>query len=335
MSLILDALKKLDRERSSRRNKTADIAVEILRPDLPHQRKGILRYLAAASLAAVATAAITYVVITEFGLFGKSPVPAPVNSQALSRQAAPAPSPREPLRETREETTQVSPKIQDQAAGKSPVVPAPPPSLGPADTKPQSQQATLAPAPRKSLRKTPEKTVRVSPKIQDQAAGKSSTVSGLQPPPSPADTKPLSQPTTPAPAPREPLRETREETAQIPPKIQDQAEGKGSAVSAPQPPPSPAGTKPLSQPAAPAPALREPLQPKIPNASGTTPPSMRLSGILWSEQPSERRAVINGMFLTEGSVIEGVKVIEIGPTRVRLSHNGRPFEVSINNIFGE
>ena len=39
MSLILDALKKLDREKSSRRNGTANIAVEILRPDAPVPRK--------------------------------------------------------------------------------------------------------------------------------------------------------------------------------------------------------------------------------------------------------------------------------------------------------
>jgi predicted nuclease with RNAse H fold len=40
--------------------------------------------------------------------------------------------------------------------------------------------------------------------------------------------------------------------------------------------------------------------------------------------------MINGMILSEGSVIEGVKVVEIHPTRVRLSHDGRPFEISIN-----
>ena len=53
MSQILDALKKLDRERSSRPNGAADIAVEILRPNLPRPAKRILRYIPAVSLRAV------------------------------------------------------------------------------------------------------------------------------------------------------------------------------------------------------------------------------------------------------------------------------------------
>ncbi|MGA2959668.1 MAG: general secretion pathway protein GspB [Thermodesulfobacteriota bacterium] len=56
---------------------------------------------------------------------------------------------------------------------------------------------------------------------------------------------------------------------------------------------------------------------------------LKISGIVWHEEPSERRAVINGSFTKEGSVIEGVKVVEIFPTRVRFSHNGRTFEISV------
>ena len=39
MSLILDALKKLDREKSTRRDRTANIAADILGPDLPRPGK--------------------------------------------------------------------------------------------------------------------------------------------------------------------------------------------------------------------------------------------------------------------------------------------------------
>jgi len=60
MSVILDALKKLDREKSSRRSATANIAVEILSPDLPRPGKRIPLYAAIALLASIATAAITY-----------------------------------------------------------------------------------------------------------------------------------------------------------------------------------------------------------------------------------------------------------------------------------
>lgn len=67
-----------------------------------------------------------------------------------------------------------------------------------------------------------------------------------------------------------------------------------------------------------------------PTESTSNPPSLTLSGILWHEEPSERRAMINGIIMKEGSVIEGVKVVEIHPTRVVFSHNGRPFEVSVN-----
>ena len=67
MSVILDALRKLDREKSSRRNGTAPIAVEILRPDLSRPGKKIPVYLAAVSLTAMAAAAITYVLVSAPG----------------------------------------------------------------------------------------------------------------------------------------------------------------------------------------------------------------------------------------------------------------------------
>ncbi len=56
---------------------------------------------------------------------------------------------------------------------------------------------------------------------------------------------------------------------------------------------------------------------------------MKLSGIVWQEEPGERRAMINGHIATEGSMVEGVKVVEIHPTRVRFSHNGRSFEITL------
>jgi len=58
-------------------------------------------------------------------------------------------------------------------------------------------------------------------------------------------------------------------------------------------------------------------------------PPLKLSGILWYDNPLQRRAVINGMALPEGSVIEGVRVLEIHPARVRLSHNGRSYDIAM------
>jgi type II secretory pathway component PulC len=58
-------------------------------------------------------------------------------------------------------------------------------------------------------------------------------------------------------------------------------------------------------------------------------PQLKISGIVWHEEPAKRRAVVNGSFTSEGSVIEGVKIVEIFPTKVRFLHQGRYFEVSV------
>jgi type II secretory pathway component PulC len=68
-----------------------------------------------------------------------------------------------------------------------------------------------------------------------------------------------------------------------------------------------------------------------PTESMQAPRSLRISGIVWSEAPSSRLAVINGASLTEGSVIEGVKVVEIFPTHVRFLHKDRPFEIPLGS----
>ena len=63
--------------------------------------------------------------------------------------------------------------------------------------------------------------------------------------------------------------------------------------------------------------------------SPTNPPPLKLSAIVWYEDPSMRFAMVNGIKANEGSFIEGVKVVEINPTSVRFFHNGRYFEVSM------
>lgn len=65
------------------------------------------------------------------------------------------------------------------------------------------------------------------------------------------------------------------------------------------------------------------------NGSATTLPSLKLSAIVWYEEPAKRFVMVNGVIANEGSVVEGVKVEEIYPDRVRFSHNGTPFEISI------
>ncbi len=75
MSLILDALKKLDREKASRRKGMPDLAAEILRTDPAQPRKRVPMYLLAVFFTALATAGITYAIIVKPGFLPKSPPP--------------------------------------------------------------------------------------------------------------------------------------------------------------------------------------------------------------------------------------------------------------------
>ncbi len=217
MSLILDALKKLDREKSSRRDGTANIAVEILRAVPPRPAKKMLRYFAAVSVTAAATACITYAVIAGFGVLSKSSPPAAVNQQP-AQQSASAASPRDPVSKPTDEMRAAPAKIQGGA---------------------EIKESTIPPPDKKAGRDVPHKGPVAVPEI-----------------------------------------------------INKSAEPVAKAAAAPQ-------------------------------------PSLKLSGIIWQEEPGERRAMINGRIATEGSIIEGVKVVEIHPTRVRFSYNGKPFEIPL------
>jgi hypothetical protein len=127
--------------------------------------------------------------------------------------------------------------------------------------------------------------------------------SGLFPKSSqPAPTSPPapSQQVAPVPLSQEPAREAREEISRVPPKIQPPAESKIPKIGV-----------------------------SSPDGSATTLPSLKISAIVWYEERSKRFAMVNGVIANEGSVVEGVKVEEIYPDRVRFSHNGRPFEIPI------
>lgn len=54
-----------------------------------------------------------------------------------------------------------------------------------------------------------------------------------------------------------------------------------------------------------------------------------LSGIAWNKDSAERLAIINGQPTATGSTVNGVIVEEILQDRVKMSHNGRSFELSI------
>lgn len=58
-------------------------------------------------------------------------------------------------------------------------------------------------------------------------------------------------------------------------------------------------------------------------------PALTLSGIAWNKDSADRLAIINGQPAATGANIKGVIVEEILPDRVKLSHEGRVFELLI------
>ena len=66
-----------------------------------------------------------------------------------------------------------------------------------------------------------------------------------------------------------------------------------------------------------------------PEQGSVNPPVLKVSGIIWQDVPSERKAVINGTVTREGDSVEGVKVLEIYPTYVVVSSKGKSFKVKM------
>lgn len=85
------------------------------------------------------------------------------------------------------------------------------------------------------------------------------------------------------------------------------------------------------------PAAKKSSQARVPvyrgeaavNDETVAAPSLKVSGIVWQEAPSDRKAVINGRVAREGDTGEGVRVVEIYPTFVNVSFKGRPFKVKM------
>ena len=119
MSVILDALRRLDREKSSRRGGTANIAVEMLRPDdQSGPRKKIALYAIPVCLTAIAAAGVTYVLMSEPVPLPRPLPPVPVSHPAPVEESAPAPASREPVRKDQEEISRLSQKIESPVGSK-------------------------------------------------------------------------------------------------------------------------------------------------------------------------------------------------------------------------
>ncbi len=237
MSVILDALKKLDREKSSRRNEKANIAVEILRADLPRPDKRVPRYAAIALLTAFATAVVTYGVMVKGGFLSKSIPPPAVNPPVLRQERVPVPPSSEPTPGARDEINPEPPEVQIPVRARKPA----------------------APLAQSEIHET---------KAKQNVAAKETDL-------------PAEQPRLPAEPSRQPSEKPR--------------------------------------------ASAEPSAP----ASAKALPTMNISAIVWYEEPSKRFAMINGLIVMEGAVIEGMKVEEIFPDRVRFLHQTQHLEIHI------
>ncbi len=250
MSVILDALKKLDREKSFRKNMTTNIAADILKPDLPRPEKRFPHYVATISLTAMVGAVITYFIMVDFP--PKSLPPPPVKSSAPSQGVIPAP-------------------MEFHLPSKSSVP-------GTVNPPASSRQVTPAPVSREPVQKVQDEIKPKSAKPLTPAEGKI-----------PVESNPAAPPT--------------DEKTEKPNWIREETEIPSSNIK------------------------------KIPEqsttGSSTNPPPLKVSAIVWYEDPSLRFIMVNGIKASEGSFVEGVKVVEINPTRVRFLYNDRYFEISM------
>ena len=315
MSQILDALKKLDREHAFIRLGQGPIATEVLKARPLRPPKRFLRYTLYILLTAVITLSLIYGLTVESGFLWKSPSPA--------SEIAPAPGP---------QLAQLPPTVADTP---KPLPPAPVKSPDAVQKiTPPPPKATSV--PRSSLSKAP------SPDAPLPKSAPHPLVSSLPP-------KTSSLPPVQLPAPKEEDSDNPQEGApnnispetleyakrvrQMQQALRQQREAIKRGLPVERnipPPPMIGGTDSPSTPQTPggfpwgSPQAAAPS----PNASGEGAPRLKISGIIWNIEPAIRRAFVNGSFISEGSEIEGVKVVEIRPTGVRFSYKGRVFEIS-------
>ncbi|HEX9022686.1 MAG TPA: general secretion pathway protein GspB [Geobacteraceae bacterium] len=89
-----------------------------------------------------------------------------------------------------------------------------------------------------------------------------------------------------------------------------------------------AGPKVAERPAPP-----QAAQPSLP-APAPSRPKLTVTGIGWQKDNGDRLAVVNGRAVSEGTVIEGAKVEEIFPDRVKFSVGEQTFEISLGKPSG-
>ena len=64
-------------------------------------------------------------------------------------------------------------------------------------------------------------------------------------------------------------------------------------------------------------------------AAATTIPTLRVNGIAFQNSGADSMAIVNGMPVSSGSIIEGITVEEVRSDRVLFQHNGEKFEIQL------
>ncbi|RII26698.1 MAG: hypothetical protein CXR31_09820 [Geobacter sp.] len=138
-----------------------------------------------------------------------------------------------------------------------------------------------------------------------------------------ATTKPSADlPVTALVPPPRPIPDSRKSPAQPAPELPA-----GTAVPQQAPPRKPA--LPLPQPQnQPAPPLQAKGEPVTPPATAKLP-ALKVTGIAWQKDNASRLAMINGAAVLEGGMVEGARVDEIFPDRVRFTVGTRTIEIPL------
>ncbi len=197
MSEILDALKKLDREKAVRRSGTADIAVEILAPGLPRPGKKLRRHIAIVCFTAVVAAAITYAVVAMLRVSPEPVPPARINPPVSAQQAPSAAG--EPALPTKSDSSALIhrsvPKQQPTPAPREPESSSESPSPALVSSPPPVQQAVPAPIEPPVPAKLIPPASKVPPAVQSEASPAPAKVQK----PVGKETSPTAVPASPAP----------------------------------------------------------------------------------------------------------------------------------------
>lgn len=101
-----------------------------------------------------------------------------------------------------------------------------------------------------------------------------------------------------------------------------------------EPTKSPAGAPVSNSSQSPQPAkAEEPVQPvddkTVDRETKPKHPVLKLTGILWSESPGRRLALINSRYLKEGEKINGVKLIQIAENEVTFQSGSETWTVEL------